>query len=223
MRILIVEDEKGLGSAVKARVQRAGHVTDWFTTLADARAALHVARYDFVLLDLGLRDGHGRELLREIRAQGWPTAVLITTAFDQVSDRIAGLSDGADDYIVKPFDLDELMARVDAVARRYVALPETMLAVGEVQIDLGRSQVLRGEDEVVLTAREWAVLELMARRPGAVCSREHIEDALYTLGEAIESNAIEVYVSRIRKKIGAESIRTVRGRGYVLSMDGKTG
>ncbi|ACI51966.1 two component transcriptional regulator, winged helix family [Gluconacetobacter diazotrophicus PA1 5] len=229
MRILIIEDEAPLGSAVQERLRRARHAADWFTTLGDARAALAAASYDVLLLDLGLPDGSGRDLLREIRRNGHggnglggngsAMAILITTAQDQISDRIAGLSDGADDYIVKPYDFDELLARLDAVSRRYVALVDNRLALGEVEIDLSRRRLSRLGAEVDLTAREWAVIELLARRAGAICSREQIEDALYGLGEEIESNAIEVFISRVRKKVGAGLIRTVRGRGYRLARE----
>ncbi|NVN13083.1 response regulator, partial [Nguyenibacter vanlangensis] len=217
MRILIVEDEAALGSAVRDRLRRAGHAVDWFTTLDDSRAALSAAAYDFLLLDLGLPDGSGRDLLRQVRRGGSAMAILITTAQDQISDRIAGLSDGADDYIVKPYDFDELLARLDAVSRRYVALVDNRLELGEVEIDLARRRMSRLGQDVALTAREWAVIELLARRAGAICSREQIEDALYGLGEEIESNAIEVFVSRVRKKVGPGLIRTVRGRGYCLA------
>ncbi|MBB2202299.1 response regulator transcription factor [Gluconacetobacter tumulisoli] len=217
MRILIVEDETPLGSAVQDRLRRAGHAADWFTTLEDARAALAAASYDFLLLDLGLPDGSGRDLLRQVRREGSRMAILVTTAQDQISDRIAGLAGGADDYIVKPYDVDELLARLDAVSRRYVALADNRLVVDDVEIDLARRRMSRLGAEVDLTAREWAVIELLARRPGAICSREQMEDALYGLGEEIESNAIEVFVSRVRKKIGAGLILTVRGRGYRLA------
>jgi two-component system, OmpR family, response regulator len=159
VRILIVEDEAPLGSAVQERLRRAGHAADWFTTLGDARAAVATASYDFLLLDLGLPDGSGRDLLRQIRRGGTGSAmaILITTAQDQISDRIAGLSDGADDYIVKPYDFDELLARLDAVSRRYVALVDNRLALGDVEIDLSRRRLSRLGAEVDLTAREWAV------------------------------------------------------------------
>ncbi|MBB2205563.1 response regulator [Gluconacetobacter takamatsuzukensis] len=217
MRILVVEDERPLGSAVQERLRRAGHAVDWLTTLADARAALAAIAYDFLLLDLGLPDGSGRDLLREIRRGGSAMAVMIATAQDQISDRIAGLSDGADDYIVKPYDFDELLARLDAVSRRYGALASNRLTLGEVEIDLGRHSLSRRGQDVDLTAREWAVIALLARRAGAICSREQIEDALYGLGEEIESNAIEVFISRVRKKVGAGLVQTVRGRGYRLA------
>ncbi|MBS1001209.1 response regulator transcription factor [Acetobacter persici] len=216
MRILIVEDEPHLGAAVQERVRQAGHTVDWFTTLEDARAALAAVQYDVLLLDLGLPDGSGRTLLREIRQTSSPLAVLITTAEDQVSDRIAGLSEGADDYLAKPYDLDELVARITAVGRRYRPLVDNRLKVGDIEIDLERSRLTRDGQAIDLTAREWALVELLARRPGAICSRERIEDALYNLEEEIGSNTIEVFVSRVRKKLGADIIRTVRGRGYCL-------
>ncbi|AOX20074.1 response regulator transcription factor [Kozakia baliensis] len=217
MKILIIEDEPALGSGVRDRVRQAGHVVDWFRTLTDARAALMASSYDFLLLDLGLPDGNGRDLLREIRRDCLSLAILITTAQDQVSDRIAGLSEGADDYIVKPYDLDELVARIDAVARRYAALPDNVVMIGTIRIDLARRQLERDGQTVDLSAREWAIVELLARRPGAVCSREQIEDALYGLSDDVESNAIEVFISRIRKKTGPGLIMTLRGRGYCLT------
>ncbi|WP_029605902.1 response regulator transcription factor [Kozakia baliensis] len=217
MKILIIEDEPALGSAVRDRVRQAGHVVDWFRTLTDARAALMASSYDFLLLDLGLPDGNGRDLLREIRRDCLSLAILITTAQDQVSDRIAGLSEGADDYIVKPYDLDELVARIDAVARRYAALPDNVVMIGTIRIDLARRQLERDGQTVDLSAREWAIVELLARRPGAICSREQIEDALYGLSDDVESNAIEVFISRIRKKTGPGLIMTLRGRGYCLT------
>jgi two-component system OmpR family response regulator len=216
MKILIVEDEAALASAVRERVREAGHVADSFATLEDARAAMAASVYDFVLLDLGLPDGDGRAFLREIRRTGSPVAVLITTARDQISERIAGLSEGADDYLVKPYDLNELVARIEAVARRYAALPDNSLEVGDVVIDLARRQLSRAGRVVDLSAREWAIVELLARRPGAVCSRDLIEDVLYGLSEDVDSNAVEVFISRIRKKAGAGLITTMRGRGYRL-------
>jgi len=220
MKILIVEDELALGEAVAERVRREGHVVDWFTTLGEARSALAGTSYDFLVLDLGLRDGNGRSLLREIRATRSTLAILITTAFDQISDRIAGLSDGADDYIVKPYDLDELIARIEAVARRYAALPDNRIVFGAVEIDLTRQRVTVDGQEIDFTAREWTLLELLARRPGAICSRERIEEALYGFEDEIGSNAVEVFISRVRRKIGTDMIRTVRGRGYCLATTG---
>ncbi|HEY1858213.1 response regulator transcription factor [Acidocella sp.] len=189
MRILLVEDEPDLGAAVQGHVREAGHAVDWFENLAASDAAMRTVAYDLLLLDLHLPDGNGLDFLRALRARRDAIPVVILTARDQISDRIEGLSAGADDYLVKPFDLDELIARLNAAAR------------------------LEGV-EVELTAREWAVLGVLVRRPNATVSREQIEDALYAFEQEIESNAIEVYISRIRRKLGRDFVRTTRGLGY---------
>lgn len=217
MRILIVEDEHDLGAAVQERMRQDGHAVDWFMTLEDARAAVATVDYDFMLLDLGLPDGNGRDLLREIRRTSFDTAILITTAEDQISDRIAGLSDGADDYIVKPYDLNELVARIAAVARRYVTpRRQACYQIGEIVIDRENGSVTRNEMELELTAREWAIMELLSRRPGRIYSRQQIDTALYALDQDVGSNTVEVFISRLRKKVGNTAIKTVRGRGYCL-------
>lgn len=202
MRILIVEDEHDLGAAVQERMRQDGHAVDWFMTLEDARAAVATVDYDFMLLDLGLPDGNGRDLLREIRRTSFDTAILITTAEDQISDRIAGLSDGADDYIVKPYDLNELVARIAAVARRYVTpRRQACYQIGEIVIDRENGSVTRNEMELELTAREWAIMELLSRRPGRIYSRQQIDTALYALDQDVGSNTVEVFISRLRKKL----------------------
>ncbi|MBE7619259.1 response regulator transcription factor [Gluconacetobacter entanii] len=218
MRILVVEDEHDLGAAVQERVRMDGHAVDWFTTLEEARAAIATVDYDFMLLDLGLPDGNGRALLRDIRRTSMDIAILITTAEDQISDRIAGLSDGADDYIVKPYDLNELVARIAAVARRY-ATPrrQACYRVDEVTIDRENRSVSRDGQRLDLTAREWAIMELLSRSPGRIYSRQQIDTALYALDRDVDSNTVEVFISRLRKKVGNAVIRTVRGRGYCLA------
>ena len=217
MRILIVEDEHDLGAAVQERVRQDGHAVDWFMTLEDARAAIATVDYDFMLLDLGLPDGNGRDLLREIRRTSFDTAILITTAEDQISDRIAGLSEGADDYIVKPYDLNELVARIAAVARRYTApRRKACYRIGEITIDRENRSVSRNGRRLDLTAREWAIMELLSRSPGRIHSRQQIDTALYTLDQDVDSNTVEVFISRLRRKIGNTVIRTIRGRGYCL-------
>mgnify|MGYP001276633161 FL=1 len=217
MRILIVEDEHDLGAAVQERVRQDGHAVDWFMTLEDARAAVATVDYDFMLLDLGLPDGNGRDLLREIRRTSFDTAILITTAEDQISDRIAGLSEGADDYIVKPYDLNELVARIAAVARRYTApRRKACYRIGEITIDRENRSVSRNGRRLDLTAREWAIMELLSRSPGRIHSRQQIDTALYALDQDVDSNTVEVFISRLRRKIGNTVIRTIRGRGYCL-------
>jgi two-component system OmpR family response regulator len=214
MRILLVEDEPDLGAAVEEHVRQAGHAVDWFQRLKLADAAMSTISYDALLLDLLLPDGRGLDFLRGLRARRDAIPVVILTARDQISDRIAGLSAGADDYLVKPFDLDELIARLNAVARRYFGTTATAQRFGPVEIELEARLARLDGAEVELTAREWAVLEVLARRPNAIVSREQIEDALYAFEQEIESNAIEVYISRIRRKLGRDFVRTARGLGY---------
>jgi len=216
MRVLLVEDDFVLGEAVREHVASLGHGVDWMKRLDDAREALATVAYELVLLDLNLPDGRGLDLLRELRRQGADAPVIILTAQDQIAARIEGLNSGADDYLVKPFDLSELSARIAAVARRYSGNANPLLRRGELEIDLARRIVSVAGKPVDLTAREWAVLERLVRHPNALIAKADIEDSLYEFGAEIESNAVEVYVSRLRKKLGHDAIRTVRGAGYVI-------
>jgi two-component system OmpR family response regulator len=216
MRVLLVEDDFVLGEAVREHVASLGHGVDWMKRLDDAREALATVAYELVLLDLNLPDGRGLDLLRELRRQGADAPVIILTAQDQIAARIEGLNSGADDYLVKPFDLSELSARIAAVARRYSGNANPLLRRGELEIDLARRIVSVAGKPVDLTAREWAVLERLVRHPNALIAKTDIEDSLYEFGAEIESNAVEVYVSRLRKKLGHDTIRTVRGAGYVI-------
>ncbi len=220
MRILIVEDDHVLGGALVAHLAHQGHAADWVQRLDDAQEALATTRYDLILLDLGLPDGRGIDFLAALRAQGDATPVIIATAQDQVQIRIEGLNTGADDYIVKPFDLEELSARLSAVSRRYAASGDTSIQFGAVCLDLDRRQASLNDKPVILTAREWAVLDALVRNRGAVVSKASLEDKLYAFGSEIESNAVEVFVSRLRKKLGRELIQTQRGLGYVLGGQG---
>ena len=216
MRVLLVEDEPHLGAAVQEHVRATGHAVDWFERLEAADAALRTVSYDALLLDLHLPDGRGLDLLRALRRRRDAIPVVILTARDQVSDRIEGLKAGADDYIVKPFDLDEVNARLEAVARRYFGKAVPVLQLGPVELELEAKLARLNGQPVDLTAREWAVLEILARRPNSIVSKEQIESALYAFDEEIESNAIEVYISRIRRKLGRHFVHTVRGLGYRL-------
>lgn len=216
MRILLVEDAVSLGQAVREQISDDGHAVDWVQRLDQAELSLRSTTYDLVLLDLGLPDGNGLDLLRRRRAAGDLTPVIILTARDQVSDRISGLNAGADDYLVKPFDLSELSARVAAVARRYSGNPNPHIQLGELCINMADKTILRDSKLIDLTAREWALLETLIRRPGALFSKVQLEERLYEFGAEIESNTIEVYISRLRKKIGAHVVETVRGVGYRL-------
>ncbi len=216
MRILLVEDEPGLGEAVGTYLRRSGHAVDWVQRVDDAEAALRGVDYGLILLDLHLPDGRGLDLLRALRKSDDKRPVIILTARDQIRDRIEGLNAGADDYLVKPFDLGELAARILAVQRRSAAHANPTIRAGKLLIDQAARKVLADGREVDLTAREWALLECLAQRTGATLSKAQLEEALYAFGAEIESNAVEVYVSRLRKKLGADTIRTVRGIGYRL-------
>ena len=216
MRILLIEDDYVLGGAVREHVASLGHGVDWMTRLDDAREALHTVAYELVLMDLNLPDGRGLDLLRELRRRGSAVPVIILTAQDQIAARIEGLNSGADDYLVKPFDLSELSARVAAVVRRYGGNPNPLLRLGYLDIDLARRSIAVEGKSIDLTAREWSVFELLARRPNVMVAKSDIENSLYEFGAEVESNAVEVYVSRLRKKLGREAITTVRGAGYKM-------
>lgn len=216
MRILLVEDASALGEAVHEQISEDGHAVDWMQCLKHAEASVATTAYDLILLDLMLPDGRGLDFLRCRRKAGDSTPVIILTARDQISDRIEGLNAGADDYLIKPFDLAELSARIAAVARRYSGNPNPRMQVGELNIDLVSHSVRREGRLVDLTGREWALFEALLQRPGTLLSRAQLEDRLYAFGAEIESNTIEVHISRMRKKLGRSSIETVRGMGYRL-------
>jgi two-component system OmpR family response regulator len=214
MNVLLLEDDIDLGQAVADHLEAAGHSVHWCKLVAQAR---RVEDPELALLDLNLPDGDGLELVREWRAAGRTIPVIALTARDQISDRIRGLQAGADDYLVKPFDLDELLARMDAVCRR--GAPPPKLLVGDVALDLGARAAWRGETRVELTAMEWAVVLCLARNPGRIYSRAEIESHLSKegIGDA-DSNSLEVIVSRLRKKLGPLTISTHRGLGYRLDV-----
>jgi two-component system OmpR family response regulator len=216
MRILLIEDDTVLGAAVRDQIAADGHSVDWVTRLDMAGAALHTTAFDLVLLDLMLPDGRGLPFLRTLRGRGEVTPVIILTALDQVSDRIEGLNAGADDYLVKPFDLSELSARIGSVARRYAGNPNPLVTLGALDIDIAARTIHSQGRPVPLTAREWVLFEAFLARPGQVLSKAQLEERLYTFGEGVDSNAIEVHVSRLRKKLGAWVIKTEWGLGYRL-------
>ncbi len=216
MRVLLVEDDATLGAAVRDQIAADGHAVDWAQRLDAAADYLVATPYDLILLDLMLPDGRGLPWLARLRARGEATPVIILTALDAIGDRIAGLDAGADDYLVKPFDLAELSARLKAVARRYAGNPNPLIALCGVTVDLAARRAARAGRAVDLTAREWALFEALAQRPGQIVSKARLDETLYAFGEEVESNAIEAHVSRIRRKLGAAIIETVRGVGYRL-------
>jgi len=216
MRILLIEDDTVLGAAVRDQINGDGQSVDWVTRLDMAADAMAGAAFDLVLLDLMLPDGRGIGFLKGLRTRGDVTPVIILTALDQVSDRIEGLNAGADDYLVKPFDLTELSARIGSVARRYTGNPNPIVTHGALAIDLASRSIHRDGKPVPLTAREWALFEAFLSRPGQLLSKAQLEEKLYAFNSEVESNTIEVHVSRLRKKLGSQVIETERGMGYRL-------
>ena len=217
MRVLLVEDDAALSDAVCGYLRAKAFVVDAAPSLAQASAALHGARYAAVLLDLHLPDGDGLALLPQVRALKERPIVIVLTARDQISDRIHGLDAGADDYLVKPYDPGELLARLRAVERRRSAAHAPVLVLGDLQIDLAREQVRRAGIPIALTQKEWALLRVLATRPGHIHTRESLQDALYGWDDDAGSNTLEVFISRLRRKLGRERIETLRGLGYRLT------
>jgi len=214
MRVLVVEDDPMIGEGVRAALHQDGMAVDWTRDGKSADQALQNERYDIVLLDLGLPARDGIEVLRAMRARKLRTPVLIVTARDAVQERVRGLDAGADDYLVKPFDLCELSARMRSLLRRSAGRAEPVIEHLGLTIDPATREVTFRRKPVSLSAREFAVLEALMERPGAVLSRAQLEDRLYGWGREIESNAVEVYIHGLRRKLGADFIRTVRGVGY---------
>ena len=208
-----------IGAAVQQGLRDNGHAVDWVRDGREAETAAAAGNYDLVILDLGLPRRDGLSVLRTLRAKGADVPVLIVTARDAVTDRVAGLDAGADDYLVKPFDLDELAARVRAVMRRRAGRSQSILRAGELEIDTGAKRVrFRGRD-VALSAREYALLEALADRPGRVMSRAQLEERLYGWDEEIASNAVEVHIHALRRKLDPALIRNLRGLGYSLATE----
>ncbi len=216
MRILLIEDDPGLGGAVRDQIAAEGHMPDLAPTLAYARDLLATMPYDLILLDLGLPDGRGIDFLRNLRTKGSVTPVMILTAHDRITERIEGLNAGADDYMVKPFDLAELSARIAAVARRYSGNPNPLITLGKLEIDLAAHAIHGPQGQIDLSQREWIIFESLLQRPGQIVSKSQIEDQIYAFDSEVESNTIEVYVSRLRKKLGKDVVQTLRGLGYRL-------
>lgn len=223
MHITLIEDDVDLGQAVADHLVAQGHAVEWLKTATQARDALERVseqrHSDLALLDLGLPDGDGMDLLAQVRSKSVPFPVLVLSARDQIRDRIRGLASGADDYLVKPFDLEELSARVDAVARRYALGPTPMLLLaGGAQVDFHGQVVRRDGVPLALTAMEWALLRCLAVHPGQTWSKEALTRRLYPHGESGESNTLEVMISRLRKKLGSEAISTTRQLGYRVEL-----
>jgi DNA-binding response OmpR family regulator len=214
MRILLVEDDTMIGESLREALRRQGMAADWVRDGRAADSTLASERFDAVLLDLGLPQRGGLEVLRALRGRGDSTPVLVLTARDSLADKVTGLDAGADDYLVKPFELDELLARLRALVRRHAGRASPVLGVADLQLDPATREVTRGGRPVLLSAREFALLQALLERPGAIVSRAQLEDRLYGWGEELESNAISVYMHQLRRKLGDDLLHTVRGLGY---------
>jgi len=215
MRLLLIEDDDILGEGLRDYLRAEGHGVDWFRSLQAADAA-RGEPFDALLLDWQLPDGSGLDWLRARRAKGDSTPALMLTARDRLSDRVQGLDSGADDYLVKPFAPEELTARLRAVCRRGAGAPAARVVAGAVTIDLHARAAYRDEQRVDLTAREWSLLEALALRAGRIVPKTELERLVHGFDSEINSNALEVHMSSLRKKLGRELVETVRGLGYRL-------
>lgn len=223
MRILLVEDDVMIGEAVRASLQQDGYAVDWVRDGKSADTALACGHVDLTLLDLGLPGKDGLDILRNLRRRKKNTPVIVITARDGIGDRIKGLDAGADDYVVKPFDMDELAARIRSALRRSAGHAEPEIEVRGVRLNPATHEVTRDGQQVVLSAREYAIVEALMRRPGAILSRAQLEERMYGWGEEIESNAVEVHIHGARRKLGSDFIQNVRGVGYfVPASDART-
>lgn len=218
MRILLIEDDHILGAAIHEQIVSDGHSVDWLKRLDEAESYRRAAIYDLILLDMMLPDGFGLHFLKRIRKARDNTPVLILTALDQISDRIEGLNAGADDYLVKPFHLSELSARIGAISRRYAGNPSPVLTFDDIQVNLTEKTIERGGKTLTLTAREWAIAESFFLAPKAILSKSQLEERVQSFQNEVQSNTVEVYVSRLRKKLGPGFIKTERGLGYRLGI-----
>ena len=217
MRVLLVEDDEMIGQSLSQALERNGWSVDWVKDGLLAQSALADGDYACVLLDLGLPKRDGVEVLRQARARGDATPVLVLTARDGLDDRIGGLDLGADDYLVKPYELGELLARMRAVIRRRDGSAHSLIGTPCMQLDLTTREVLVAGERAALSAREFALLHALLERPGAILSRDQLESRIYGWGEEVMSNAVDVLIHGMRKKLGADAIRNVRGLGWRIA------
>lgn len=216
VRILIVEDDQMIGNGLQKALRADGYAVDWSQNGPDGAEALRAQDYDLVLLDLGLPGMSGIELLQKLRTEKKDTPVLIVSARDTVQDRVAGLDSGADDYLIKPFSLEELEARVRSLLRRREGRRSAVLSAGDITLDTAsKTLTYRGKSDI-LSAKEFAIMNLLMIKPGTILSRSQLEESLYGWNEEIGSNAVEVYVHQLRKKFDKDLIRNVRGLGYMV-------
>jgi len=218
MRVLLVEDDPLIGRSLRRAFEGTGVAIDWTRTGDDALVALDTSPYAIVLLDLGLPGKVGLDVLKEMRRSKDATPVLIITAHDDIETRVAGLDSGADDFMVKPFDVDELAARIRAVIRRHAGHATSQIQSSEIVLDLAAHQVTYRGTTQRLPAREFALLQALLEHPGTILSRKQLEDSLYGWGEEVESNAVDVLIHYIRRKFDNDIIRNVRGIGWMVAI-----
>ncbi len=216
MRLLLVEDDPMIGESVRSGLRHEGFAVDWVEDGSAAELALGTGVYDLMLLDLGLPKKEGMDVLRSLRQKKSAMPVMLITARDAVADRVKGLDAGADDYLVKPFDLEELAARVRALARRGAGQADSVLRHGALTLNPATHEASLEGRALVLSGREFSLLQALLDRPGAVLSRSQLEEKLYGWQEEVGSNTVEVYIHALRKKLGADFIKTVRGVGYTV-------
>lgn len=220
MRVLLVEDDTMIGEAVQAALKAAAYAADWVRDVSAAQRSIACHHYDLLLLDLGLPDQSGLSLLQSLRDGKNAVPVLILTARDSLEDRLQGLDSGADDYLVKPFELAELQARMRAVLRRKSGSGATVLSNGMLSLDVAtREACVAGADSVLLSNREFALLQALMVRPGAILSRSDLEERIYGWGDEVESNAVEFLIHSLRKKLGTDTIKNVRGAGWMVARE----
>lgn len=216
MRVLLIEDDRMIGSSLSAALSREGMTIDWVRTDTDGAEAIAIGGHALVLLDLGLPGQTGLEILKQARSAGMVTPVLIVTARDGLDDRVAGLNLGADDYVTKPFEIRELIARMRAIVRRHAGVAQSMAQAGEIKLDHANHELTFRSTSAILSAREFALMRALVERPGTILSRTQIEERIYGWGEEVESNAVDVLIHSIRKKFDKDIVRNVRGAGWMV-------
>ncbi len=216
MRILLVEDDPQLGRAAQIGLEQDGYAVDWVQSAEQGETAVRLHDYACVLLDLGLPGQDGMQLLRQLRQRGYAGAILVVTARDKVPDRVAGLDAGADDFVVKPFDIDELAARIRSATRRVNGRLHEQVVRGDLRLDVAARQATLAGQPVPLTGKEFSLLLLLIEHSGQVLSREQLEQQLYSWGDEVESNAVQVHIHHLRRKLGKDLIRTVHAIGYCI-------
>ena len=216
MRIILVEDDLMLGKAIKSALENEGNIVDWMTEIDSCETALKTTKFEILLLDINLPDGSGLDLVRKLRLRKNPLPILILTARDQSSQKVEGLDLGADDYLTKPFDLEELFARIRSLVRRSKGISSPTIVHQNITLNPLNHSVYKDKNKIDLSPKEFQILKMLLENVNKVISRANLEELLYSWDDAVESNAVEVYIHHLRKKLGADFISTIRGVGYII-------